>query len=63
MKKGDLTQTPVQTQFGWHVIEVEDTRAMLFPALNAVRDQVENMLRQEALVKLREDLLKQAVIK
>jgi len=62
MQKGDLTQLPVQTQYGWHVIEVEDTRAMVFPALNAVRAQVENMLRQEKLAKLRDDLVKQAVI-
>jgi len=62
MKKGDLTQIPVQTQFGWHVIEVKDTRAMLFPALNAVRPQIENMLRQELVQKMREDLMKQAVI-
>jgi hypothetical protein len=26
LKKGDITQTPVQTQFGWHVIKLEDVR-------------------------------------
>jgi len=63
MKKGELTQVPVQTQFGWHIIEVKDTRAMLFPALNAVRPQIENMLRQEQVQKMRDDLMQQAVIK
>jgi len=63
MKKGDLTPAPVQTQFGWHVIEVEDTRAMVFPALNAVQPQIENMLRQEALQKMHSDLIAQANIK
>lgn len=63
LKKGEMTQEPVQTQFGWHIIEVEDTRAMQFPALDTVRPQIENMLRQQSAAKLRDELMKAAEIK
>lgn len=63
MKKGEITKTPVQTQFGWHVIEVEDTRALQFPTMDSVRPQIEDMLRQQSLAKMRDDLLKSATIK
>ncbi|MCB5362470.1 peptidylprolyl isomerase [Pusillimonas sp. CC-YST705] len=63
LKKGEMTQEPVQSQFGWHVIEVEDTRALQFPALDSVRPQIEDMLRQQSLAKMRDDLMKSATIK
>ncbi len=63
LKKGEMTQAPVQTQFGWHIIEVEDTRPLQFPALDAVRPQIEDMLRQQSLAKLRDDLMKAANVK
>lgn len=49
MEKGAYTQSPVQTQFGWHVILLEDVRDPSPPALAEVRDQIELELRQQAL--------------
>lgn len=40
---------PVETQFGWHVIKLNDTRQTDAPALSDVRDQLENTLRQTAV--------------
>lgn len=40
---------PVQTQFGWHVVRLNETRETTPPALSEVRPEVENQLRQEAL--------------
>ena len=39
---------PVQTQFGWHVIKLNETRVKERPTLDAVRDELTNTLRQEA---------------
>ena len=37
LKKGEYTQTPVKTQFGWHVIKVEDRRVKQAADLRARR--------------------------
>ncbi|MGC6485383.1 MAG: peptidylprolyl isomerase [Candidatus Puniceispirillales bacterium] len=42
--KGSYTQAPVQTQFGWHVIMVEDRRVAPAPPLEEMRDQLINTL-------------------
>lgn len=39
---------PLQTQFGWHVIKLNETRVKERPTLDAVRDELSNTLRQEA---------------
>jgi len=39
---------PVQTQFGWHVIKLNESRAMAAPALTEVRGEIEMQLRQQA---------------
>jgi peptidyl-prolyl cis-trans isomerase C len=45
MKKGELSKTPVKTQFGWHVIKVNDRRQSTAPSyeemLPQIRDQVQ----------------------
>ena len=40
---------PVKSQFGWHVIKLEETRETAPPALDAARPDIENQLRQAAL--------------
>ena len=44
---GGYTKEPVQSQFGWHVIKVEDKRAQQPPAFEQVRDQVRSLLFRE----------------
>ncbi|CAM4313321.1 peptidylprolyl isomerase [Bordetella tumbae] len=63
LKKGQLADKPVQTQFGWHIIEVEDTRPVEFPPLDQVRPQLEEMLRQQALGEYQKQLREKATIK
>jgi len=63
LKKGQMTDKPVQTQFGWHIIQVEDTRAAQFPELKDVKPQIEEMLRQQQLADFQQDLMKKATIK
>ena len=47
MEKGAVTENPVQTEFGWHVIKVVDRRTAEPPALEQVADQLRNELAQE----------------
>ncbi|MBX3579628.1 MAG: peptidylprolyl isomerase [Rhizobiaceae bacterium] len=54
LEVGAYTKEPVQTQFGWHVIKVEDKRVRQPPAYDQVKDQVRQILVREkyfALVK------------
>ncbi|MEI2417223.1 peptidylprolyl isomerase [Orrella sp. JC864] len=62
LKKGQVSAKPVQTQFGWHVIQVEDTRPVEFPPLDQVRPQLEEMLRQQALANYQQELRSKAKI-
>ena len=50
-RPGEITVTPVKTQFGWHVIKVEDRREILPPSFKEARPQ----LQQKLAPKIRED--------
>ena len=59
---GTYTSAPVQTQFGWHVIKLEDKRLAPAPSLEEMRQQIGTSLSQQALARLIEELRKDAVI-
>lgn len=63
LKKGEMTDKPVQTQFGWHIIQKDDARDVTFPELAEVKPQIEEMLRQQQVAEFQQDLLKKATIK
>lgn len=56
LKKGEMTETPVKSQFGWHVIRLEDTREASFPAFADVKDQLKQRLEQAKLQEYQEGL-------
>ena len=62
LQKGQVTQAPVQTQFGWHVIKLEDTRTAQPPAYDKVKDSLKKQLQQTALEKHLADLRAKAKI-
>jgi len=63
LKKGATADAPVQTQFGWHIIRVEDERPVEFPALDDVKPQLEEMMRQQQVVEFQRKLVDDANIK
>ena len=62
LKKGEMTATPVQTQFGWHVIRLDDTREMAPPPFEQVKQQVTNGIIQKKLQAYAEGMKKTAKI-
>jgi len=54
--KGKFTATPVQTQFGWHVIEVEDIRDAKVPSYDEVKPQLQQRLQAQWLDRYFKDL-------
>jgi peptidyl-prolyl cis-trans isomerase C len=62
LEKGKYTAAPVQTQFGWHIIKLEDTRTPAAPNFDDVKEQVKNILQQKKIRAYAEDLRKAAKI-
>lgn len=60
LEPGTYTKAPVQTEFGWHVIKLEETRPMTPPSMDEVRDHLVGMISQERLQSRLEELRKQA---
>ena len=54
--KGKFTPQPVQTQFGWHVIQVDDTRDAKVPSFDEVKPQLQQRLQAQWLDKYFKDL-------
>lgn len=63
LKKGEITEKPVQSDFGYHVIKLEDVRDTEFPPFEQVKPQLENMLQKQKLANLHQELMKKAKIK
>ncbi len=51
LKKGETTKAPVQTQFGWHIIRLEDERPLKMPTFDEAKSQLVQMMSQQALQK------------
>ncbi|MFQ5469420.1 MAG: peptidylprolyl isomerase [Gammaproteobacteria bacterium] len=49
LQKGRYTKSPVQTQYGWHVILLEDTREVAPPSMDAVMDKLKT-IAQKSLI-------------
>jgi peptidyl-prolyl cis-trans isomerase C len=60
LQRGQLTETPVKTQFGWHIIRLEDIREAAFPTFEEVKDRVKQRLEQTQMQNLQDELRKRA---
>ncbi len=56
LKKGEITKSPVQTRFGWHVIQLEETRKLDFPDYEKIKNRIAGQLQQQQIGKLVKEL-------
>ncbi len=62
LEKGKMTDTPVKTQFGYHIIRLDDVRTTQIPPLEQVKPQVKQQLEGKKLTQFQENLRKSAKI-
>jgi peptidyl-prolyl cis-trans isomerase C len=62
LQKGQMTATPVHTQFGWHIIRVDDIRDIAPPPLDQVKGQIVQQMQQEKLQAFEQNLRAKAKI-
>lgn len=62
LKKGEYTKEPVQTQFGWHVIKLDDVRDLKVPTFEELKPQLQQRLQQQSIQKAVADLRAKAKI-
>lgn len=62
LAKGQTTDAPVKSEFGWHIIRVDDIKDAQMPPLDQVRLQIQQQLQQQRLAKFQEDLRTKAKV-
>ncbi|HRF10798.1 MAG TPA: peptidylprolyl isomerase, partial [Candidatus Accumulibacter phosphatis] len=62
LSKGKYTETPVKTDFGYHVILLEDSRPLTAPPFDQIKPQLTQRLQQEQIQKYVNDLRSKAKI-
>lgn len=62
LAKGQMTDAPIKSQFGFHIIRVDDVREAQLPKLDEVKPQISQQLQQQKLAKFQEDLRAKAKI-
>lgn len=56
LKKGEMTPEPVKSQFGFHIIRLDDTREAQFPSFDDVKGQIKQRLEQVKMQTYQEEL-------
>ena len=62
LEKGQLTQEPVKSQFGWHVIRVDDVRQAEMPKFDDVKPQIAQQMQQQKLQDFQKELRDKAKV-
>ena len=62
MKKGQMTDAPVHTDFGYHVIRVEDERASKVPSFEEAKGQIQQMVQNQMVQRAIQDLRSKAKV-
>jgi len=62
LSKGKMTETPVKTQFGYHIIRLDDTREAQLPKFEDVKAQIAQQLQQQKVAKFQTELRSKAKV-
>ncbi|GAB3412064.1 peptidyl-prolyl cis-trans isomerase [Massilia agilis] len=62
LQKGQVTETPVKTANGFHVIKLDDVRAAKLPSLQEVKPQIQEELAQRKLAAYQDEMVKKAKV-
>lgn len=52
LEPGQFTTEPVQTQYGWHIVKLEETRPAAVPEFDAIKTELETLVRREKAVEI-----------
>ncbi|HSX94624.1 MAG TPA: peptidylprolyl isomerase [Hydrogenophaga sp.] len=62
LEKGQLSEAPVQSQFGWHVIRVDDVREAQLPSLDELKPQITQQITQQKMQQYQQGLRDKAKV-
>lgn len=62
LEKGKYTTTPVKSQYGWHIIQLEDSRSVALPSFEAVKDRIKVLMQNQLLQQYMSSLIQPAKI-
>ena len=62
LEKGQMTQEPVKSQFGWHIIRVDDIRQAQLPKLEEIKDQIAQQMQQQKMAAFQNSLREKAKV-
>jgi peptidyl-prolyl cis-trans isomerase C len=62
LTKGAMTAAPVQSQFGWHIIQLDDVRQAALPSFDEVKGELGQQMQQQRLTEFQTELRAKAKI-
>ena len=62
LQKGKFTETPVRSQFGWHVIQLEDVRPAQIPEFDQIKADLQQRMQEAMFQKAVSDLRAKAKV-
>ncbi len=60
LNKGQMTDAPVKTQFGYHIIRIDDIRTAKLPAFEELKPQIAQQMQQQKLAAFQQGLREKA---
>jgi peptidyl-prolyl cis-trans isomerase C len=62
LDKGQMSAEPVKSQFGWHIIRVDDVRQAQLPALAEIKPQIAEQMQQQKMAEFQKNLREKAKV-